>query len=371
MKRKETTIAPEHVQKITEAICSWYDHNRRTLPWRALPGITPNPYHVWISEMMLQQTQVQTVIPYFLRFIEKFPDFGTLAKSSLTEVLCLWQGLGYYHRAESLWKAAQVLSEQKDWPHTPDAWHKLPGVGPYIAAAICAIAWNFPVLPVDANIRRILERLLGFFDQAPAQKLKTAQLVAAQWPEKFPNPKQICWGDLAQGFMDFGTEICTAKSPRCRDCPMRAYCCYAQADQAARTNPTPAKTRPVRYGIALCLLDENGALYLKQEHERLLRGLMRVPIWTIESDKILDKAEVRHMFSHFEWRVQICVGHVRRRDFTSESDSLALCDIQFNAPCPPALSSFFPLKFQGVWVEDIAEHPMSSLMRKIYKKVSA
>src|SRR4051812_45296168 len=236
-------------------LLAWYDRHRRDLPWRAAPGQRSDPYRVWLSEIMLQQTTVATVGPYFDRFVARFPDIHTLAAASLDEVLHAWQGLGYYARARNLHACARklVAAYGGRFPDDPAVLRRLPGIGDYTAAAIAAIAFDRPVAAVDGNVERVVARLFAERTKLPRARKRLRELAALLVPEKRA-------GDFAQAIMELGSVLCTPRNPRCVLCPWRSDCAAA-ALGIAEDLPAQAEKpeRPTRYGVAFWLTREDGA----------------------------------------------------------------------------------------------------------------
>src|SRR3984885_2827472 len=201
------------------ALLAWYDRHRRKLPWRAPPGQRADPYGVWLSEIMLQQTTVKAVAPYYARFLTRWPDMGALAAAPLDDVLKAWAGLGYYARARNLHACARAVVERHGGkiPATEAALRELPGIGPYTAAAISAIAFDECTSPVDGNIERVIARLYAIETPPPAAKPEISRLASALSPSGR-------FGDFAQAMMDLGATICTPKRPACALCPWRMSC---------------------------------------------------------------------------------------------------------------------------------------------------
>ncbi|MDP6830177.1 MAG: A/G-specific adenine glycosylase [Alphaproteobacteria bacterium] len=253
---------------------AWYDQQHRKLPWRAAPGVLAEPYHVWLSEIMLQQTVVKTVIPYYGHFLSRWPTVEALAAAELDQVLHAWQGLGYYARARNLHKCAQAVVAEHGgcFPETEVALRGLPGIGPYTAAAIAAIAFGRKASPVDGNIERVVARLFAVTEPLPGAKAELRRLAAGLTPDRRA-------GDHAQALMDLGATVCLPRAPLCERCPLSDVCAGHRQAIAAELPKRRAKAaRPTRYGTAFCLFDRAGRLLLRRRPERgLLGGMMEVP----------------------------------------------------------------------------------------------
>jgi len=301
------------------ALLAWYDRHRRKLPWRAGPGETPDPYRVWLSEIMLQQTTVKTVAPYYARFLERFPTVEHLAKASLDDVLKAWAGLGYYARGRNLHACAQAVVERHGgrFPATVVALSELPGVGPYTAAAIAAIAFDEPATPVDGNIERVIARLFAVEDELPGAKPRIRRLAADLTPRRRA-------GDFAQAMMDLGATLCTPKKPACGLCPLNENCA-ARRRGDAETFPRKGLKRSgkLRRGVAFVVLRADGHLLVRtRPTEGLLGGMTEVPTntWThdFDADAALAAAPrlavtqwrrvpgvVTHVFTHFPLELEV------------------------------------------------------------------
>ncbi len=307
-------------------LLAWYDRHRRNLPWRALSGERADPYRVWLSEIMLQQTTVATVGPYFERFLARWPDIGALAAAPLDDVLHAWQGLGYYARARNLHACAREVAARYGgrFPETEAALRELPGIGAYTAAAIAAIAFDQPAMPVDGNIERVVARLFLVRETLPGAKPELRRLAATLLPAARP-------GDFAQAAMDLGATVCTPAKPKCVLCPWRADCRARQAG-IAETLPArkPKGAKPLRRGVAFWITRADGAALLRRRPAKgLLGGMMEVPSsewraasWTVAAARkaapvaaewqILSGV-VRHSFTHFDLELRVLVGRVSAR----------------------------------------------------------
>jgi len=305
-------------------LLDWYDTNRRVLPWRTN---TPDPYHVWLSEIMLQQTTVATVIPYFGNFMALWPKVEDLAHSDLDRILHAWQGLGYYARARNLHKCAKVVTDQLggQFPDSEAELLKLPGIGPYTAGAIAAIAFNRPSTPVDGNIERVISRLHTLDKPTKTIKPRIAELSGEMMPHERP-------GDFVQAMMDLGATVCRPKSVNCPSCPWTEGC-QACANGTWEQFPVkmPKKPKPIRHGIGFWLVRDDGAIYLRRRPEKgLLGGMTEIPStdwreqpWT--PAEIVDFAptqsewrevpgEITHTFTHFHLHLSLVVGAAKPND---------------------------------------------------------
>lgn len=308
-------------------LLAWYDRHRRRLPWRAEPGHRADPYHVFLSEIMLQQTTVKAVGPYFRAFLARWPTVSHLAAAPLEEVLSAWAGLGYYARARNLHACARAVAERHAgaFPQEEAALLALPGIGPYTAAAICAIAFDRKASPVDGNIERVISRLHAVADPLPGAKPAIKALAAALTPDARP-------GDFAQAMMDLGATICTPRSPACALCPFAAAC-RARAEGAPALYPVKAAKgeKPRRAGVAFLAVRADGAVLLRTRPDKgLLAKMTEVPAtpWSargavapadpqscapLQASWRPLRGSVRHVFTHFElelavWRADLPAG---------------------------------------------------------------
>jgi len=271
--RHELPLRPAGPDTV-QALLDWYDQERREMPWRAQPGETSDPYRVWLSEVMLQQTTVRAVIPYFEKFVARWPKVQDLAAADQEEVLSAWAGLGYYSRARNLHACAQQVAALPDgaFPPNEKELQTLPGIGPYTAAAIAAIAFDQPTSPVDGNIERVVSRLFAVTHPLPGAKSEIKRLAATMTPNERP-------GDFAQAMMDLGATICTPKKPSCMMCPLQGDChANFKGIEAQLPRKAPKPERPTRYGVAFLALREDGYVLLrKRVGTGLLAAMMEVP----------------------------------------------------------------------------------------------
>lgn len=329
-----------------EAVLGWYDRHRRHLPWRADSGQRANPYHVWLSEIMLQQTTVAVVKAYFLRFIDKWPCVTDLAAADLDEVLAAWAGLGYYARARNLHKTAQLIAQGHggDFPASEAQLLALPGIGAYTAAAIAAIAFDQPANPIDGNIERVMARFHAIETPLPQAKPQIRDCAAALVPTARP-------GDYVQALMDLGAIICTPKSPQCALCPLVLDCAAHKKGRAADLpRKKPKAARPVRQAHIFWLEDAQGRVLMRRRPPRgLLGGMLEFPSspWQEEPQKpqaVRDyrpegrgwqclAPDVRHIFTHFELRLTVWHGSIRQH----APDALALHPDEMDQAALPGL----------------------------------
>ncbi|MCX5619148.1 A/G-specific adenine glycosylase [Bombella pollinis] len=341
-------------------LLQWYDRHRRNLPWRAAPGQQAEPYHVWLSEIMLQQTVAQTVIPYYERFLEHFPTIDALAAAPLETVLQLWAGLGYYARARNLHACAKAVHEIGGFPSTIEALQKLPGIGAYTSRAIAAIAFNIPTVPVDGNVERITARLNAVEEPLPASRPLLAQLASHLNDDPAAQARP---SDFAQALFDLGASLCSPRSPSCLTCPWHEEC-LARIRNLAPLLPAreKKKPRPTRHAILFRIIDAQGRVLLRpRPPSGLLGGTDELPGTPWADDKITPSltqlkktafthdapfptqwehcGEVKHIFSHFTLMV-----HIYGCTLPAKS----------NYPIPASYGRFLPFK----------EAILSSVMKK-------
>src|SRR6188768_374294 len=269
--------APEASPSRPALLLAWYDRHRRRLPWRALPGERPDPYRVWLSEIMLQQTGVKTVGPYFEKFLARWPDVASLGRASQDDVLRMWAGLGYYSRARNLHACAVAVLRDHGgaFPDTEESMRSLPGIGPYTAAAIAAIAFGRRTMPVDGNIERVVSRLFAVEEPLPQAKPLIQQLAATLLGAGETGSRA---GDSAQALMDLGSSICTPKKPACALCPLNDDCvARIRGEQEMFPRKAPKKTGDLRRGAAFIVTRGDELLVRTRAEKGLLGGMTEVP----------------------------------------------------------------------------------------------
>jgi A/G-specific adenine glycosylase len=309
-----------------ERLLAWYDRHRRDLPWRALPGTEPEPYRVWLSEIMLQQTRTETVARYYGRFLLRFPDVERLAAAKLSDVLKTWAGLGYYARARNLHACARAVVARHggEFPASEEALRTLPGIGAYTAAAIAAIAFGRQAAPVDGNVGRVLARRYALKTPLPAAKPELKRLAEILAPAHRA-------GDFAQAMMDLGATICTPKRPACSFCPWNDRCeAHRRGEQETFPHRVPKTEGALRRGAAFVVLRADGTILLRARPLRgLLGGMTEVPTteWSADFDRRGRRASapklstkslrwhrlpglVRHVFTHFPLALEIYATRV-------------------------------------------------------------
>ena len=352
MTQNKTLPSPE----FAATLLKWYDAHQRILPWRALPGERAEPYHVWLSEIMLQQTTVVTVGPYFASFLKRWPRVEDLAAAELDEVLHAWQGLGYYARARNLHKCAKVVAEELDgkFPEIVEGLLDLPGVGPYTAAAVAAIAFDQPATVVDGNVERVVARAFNLQDPLPGVKIEIYEKATLLTPQRRP-------GDYAQAMMDLGAGVCTPKGALCSQCPVKGFC---KAFDIGTVEQLPRRVekakKPTRRGIVFWIENKAGEVLLRRREEKgLLGGLMEVPssdwqegpvdeseafrqspVAVAEWEKI--PGTVRHTFTHFHLHLEVMKGRVQVNE----------------SVCPAS---------RWVSPKDFSEHALPTLMKKVVR----
>jgi A/G-specific adenine glycosylase len=362
MQRSQAMLAEaprsEPPARPSDALLAWYDRERRHLPWRAAPGERPDPYRVWLSEIMLQQTTVKAVAPRYAVFLRRWPDVAALARAELGEVLAAWAGLGYYARARNLHACARVVAEQHGgrFPATEAELRKLPGIGAYTAAAIAAIAFGARATPVDGNIERVVARLFAVTTPLPEAKAEIRTLAERLTPEDRA-------GDFAQAMMDLGATICTPRRPACALCPVRPDCAgYAQGLAEVLPYREEKAERPIRRGTAYVVLREDGAVLLRERPLKgLLGGMLEVPSSPWEEGAPNDEPAHRHAPLAAEWKT--VMGRVEHT-FTHFHLQLEVLCAEVGLDAAPNRAAQ-PERCRWVHRRDLADAALPSLMRKV------
>ncbi|MFK0384721.1 A/G-specific adenine glycosylase [Agrobacterium sp. NPDC090273] len=349
------------------ALLRWYDRHHRELPWRTSPamaekGKRADPYHVWLSEVMLQQTTVQAVKPYFAKFLGLWPTVRDLASAPSEDVMAAWAGLGYYARARNLKKCAETVASAHGgiFPDTEDGLRQLPGIGDYTAAAVAAIAFNRQAAVMDGNVERVISRLFAIDAPLPGSKPAMKTRVAEITPSDRP-------GDFAQAMMDLGATICTPKRPACALCPFNSDCLALANDDPERFPVKAAKKqKPVRLGAAFIAVNSRGEILLRRREESgLLGGMTEVPTtaWTARIDGGTDESyapfaanwqpagAIVHVFTHFELRLSVFRAQVAEGLQTGRNDGWWEPVTNLDAQALPtvmkkAISQAIPMAFE-------------------------
>jgi A/G-specific adenine glycosylase len=321
--KKPETDLPQ--TDLASRLLDWYDRHRRVLPWRAPAGKRADPYRVWLSEIMLQQTTVQAVAGYYRKFLGRWPDVCALAAAKQDDVLAAWSGLGYYARARNLHAAAKIVARQMGgkFPLTAEALRALPGIGGYTAGAIAAIAYDERQAAMDANAERVIARLYAVETPMPKAKIALHALGMALVPQRA--------GDFAQALMDLGSAICTPKRPACPNCPWTEDCLARKRGiQENLPVKAPKAARPLKRGAAFVARDRAGAvLLIKRPDKGLLASMLEPPLgpWTDafpSNASALKQApfpagwkkrpgQVRHGFTHFELEIEVYRADIAKR----------------------------------------------------------
>lgn len=316
-------------QNFTESLLDWFYKNKRDLIFRE----TKDPYKIWISEIMAQQTQIDTLLPYFNRFVKRFPDLSSLANSTEEEVLKLWEGLGYYSRAKNLRKTAKIIDELGFFPNSYEELIKLPGIGPYTAGAILSICFNKKVPAVDGNVIRVITRSFGI--NGDMTKAKNKKEVSNKVLELMPEKA----GDFNESLMELGALICTSTNSKCLLCPVRAFC-FAYKNNKINEFPekkAKSKTKKEKYE-GLILTVNNKILFLRRK-EKLLNNMSAIAHERLEDGgltKILSSykltgepkflGKVSHKFTHIEWETSVYHMNISEKeipkDFSYESHGI-------------------------------------------------
>ncbi len=323
--------------ELSTLLLNWYDANGRELPWRVKGVAHPNPYAVLVSELMLQQTTVKTVIPYFYRFMERFPTIKALAEAAVDDVYQYWQGLGYYSRARSLHATAKVIVQEQGgvFPRTRQEVLKLKGIGSYTASSFLALAFNLPETVVDGNVIRIICRMYHL--TVPVDEIRGVIEEKAKGLTDIARP-----ADYASAIMDLGAMVCTPKNPKCQVCPWQKYCLSAGKDDVERIPVRRKPEKKEKYGRVFLIFNAAGGVFIRKRTEKgLLSGLYEFP-WAEDDEKPSGAeeadAEVSHIFTHFKLVLRLYI---------------------LKAENYPAEGRFVNLK-------ELGDFPMSTLMKKVW-----
>ena len=315
---------------IVAPLLAWFDRSARTLPWRTEPGVRRDPYRVWLSEIMLQQTTVPHAAPYFAAFTARWPTVEALAAARDEDVMQAWAGLGYYARARNLLKCAREVAARGGFPDTEADLRTLPGIGPYTAGAIAALAFGERTPAVDGNAERVFARLLAMKEEWAAAKKRIGALARDIVPADRP-------GAFAEALMDLGATVCTPKKPNCAICPLAGRCAARAEGDPERYPLKPEKAaRPVRHGTAFVLRNKDKVWLVRRPPSGLLGGMLALPgsDWTQTkqaADAPLEAGwerlgEVRHVFTHFSLQLDVLAAETRATElpegFWAPSDDL-------------------------------------------------
>lgn len=332
-------------QQFNSALLTWFYEHKRELPWRE----TSDPYKIWLSEVMLQQTQVKTVIPYYKHFLNKYPTLDDLADAETQNLLKDWEGLGYYNRIRNFHFATQEVKERYNSivPDTPHVFQTLKGVGPYIQGAVMSIAFNHKIAAVDGNVMRVYSRIKSYGEDISKQKtVKFIKQDIETWMDDAA-------GDFNEAMMELGATICTPKAPKCIICPVKDYC-RSYADGTVMEYPVKAKARLKReqtYNVYI-VQNKDGAFYLTEQEEDLLKGMYEFPKFDIDTsldnvaealDVTLDSeatylGEVKHVFTHKTWLLEVYLIYSN----SSHDSFKSLSDIQ-DLPMSKGMQKVFDL----------------------------
>lgn len=335
----------DDLNRIVDPLLEWYHANKRDLPWR----INSDPYRVWVSEIMLQQTRVEPVIPYYLRFMETLPCVEALADVSEDGLMKLWEGLGYYSRARNLQKAAKIIVEKQAFPCDFEGWNELPGIGDYTAGAICSIALGLPTPAVDGNVLRVLSRIIGSYEDIalPATKKRFTEMLRGVYPAGHTS-------EFTQSLMELGAMICLPNgAPHCESCPLKSLC-TAYNDDLIDSIPVKSekKKRKKEKKTVLILRHENKVAIRRRGNKGLLAGLWEFPnleghlseeelvtSFSFDSCRLLSSAT--HVFTHIEWDM---IGYELVLNTCSEEYTwVTIDDLLLNKAIPSAFRVYVNL----------------------------
>lgn len=333
--KTERQTVPKHadLNGLAPALLDWFDRHGRDLPWRLALGERRDPYRVWLAEIMLQQTTIPHGTPYFLAFTKRWPTVEALAAAKDEDVMTAWAGLGYYARARNLLKCAREIAERGSWPETAAELKKLPGIGPYTAGAIAAIAFNQPAAAVDGNVDRVFARLLALKGEWAAEKKRLHAEVERLVPEDRP-------GDFAEALMDLGAAVCTPTRPNCLICPISGFCRARAEGKPERYPIKPVKkAKPIRHGTAYVAVHQGEVLLQRRPDKGLLGGMLGLPTSDWVEGEPADPpppfkgnwdeiGDVRHVFTHFDLRLRVLKADLPRRPAKAEGQWVVAKDVE-------------------------------------------
>ncbi|NGP88287.1 A/G-specific adenine glycosylase [Aliifodinibius halophilus] len=341
---------------------AWYDNNKREMPWRDCG----DPYKIWISEIMLQQTRVDQATPYFHRFMERFPTVESLAKADQQEVLKVWEGLGYYSRARHLHDASKLVAEEFDGT-VPDNWDditELKGVGPYTASAILSIAYQKQHAVVDGNVIRVLSRYLGIENDVRKTATKNAIQEAAD--ERIPEERP---GDFNQAVMELGATICTPSNPDCEGCPLQAGCvAYKKVKTEEIPYKSPAKKRPHhQIGVGIIMNEDEEVLIALRPEDAMLGGMWEFPGGKQEEDEDMEETVARELNEELGVEVAITKPFMKLDHAYSHfkiTMHAYLCELENGTPSPNTSQ-----EVRWISIDELEDYPFPKANRKLTKKL--
>lgn len=329
-------------QSPSKILLNWYAENGRRLPWRTKTGEHTNPYVILVSEFMLQQTTVKSVIPYFKRFMQRFPTIESLAQADIEDIYALWQGLGYYTRARSLHSTAQTIVSQGFFPKTRAEALKLKGIGKYTAASFLALSFNLPETVIDGNVIRVICRLYNL--TSPIKEIEKQIEAKAEFLTDRKNP-----ADYASAIMDLGALICTPKNPQCLICPWQKFCLSKNSTNLEKIPNRSTLSKKEKQGCVYLIYNKKGDIFITKRKEKgLLSGLYEFP-WSENETPIFSfetqntEQQITHTFTHFKLNLKIYTAHISNIP-------------EINGQFVPPL--------------ELAKYPFSTLMKKVYIKIN-
>jgi A/G-specific adenine glycosylase len=341
----------------THALLAWYAVDKRALPWRYATGETPDPYRVWLSEIMLQQTMVAAVKPYFAAFTERWPTVEALAAANEAEVMRAWAGLGYYARARNLLACARAVAGEHEgrFPEEEVVLRTLPGIGAYTAAAIAAIAFGKRAVVVDGNVERVVARLFAVAEPIPGARARLRALTDRLTPEQGA-------GDFAQAMMDLGATICTPRGPNCARCPV-AESCAARAEGRPEAYPVKIRkaSKPRREWTSYWLQRGDEVLLVRRPSSGLLGGMLALPVEPPADAVWQEVGTVEHVFTHFALTMKVVAGELKRAPAKAGAPGPAR-----KAPAFAGAQGGYAAAQEGEWwpVERVGEAGLPTLFAK-------